>query len=1712
MARLTGAPSGDAPAPSDPPVDLAVLVPPSARLILVLDGDPRAASGVAKRLTQGQVITAALTRPGDLRARIQAARREATVGGRSSPVAFDAVVLDGVLARFSDPRPLLRTLRDVLHPDGVLVGVAQAARNLARLRRALDAPPGRSDVAARHRHDRDELAGALAGSGYTVTWLQPMRDPAAPWVPLPLDGQRADLTFGRVILWQLTADELEDVTARDVVFAAMPAKTTEPECSVVVVAGDRASARRAVETIARERPAGRHEAIVVGVGGDWSAARGSIAGARVERLPRGSLAAARNLGARLARGRFLAFIEDTAHPRPGWIGALLSPLIWRPDVGVTGSKQLRPDGTVAHAGMAIGGRDLPFQKLPYPVHQGAPGDAPHVNRARVMSAVAGGGLAMSRPLFVRAGGFDEAYRQPGYADADLCLRVRARGGRVLYCPDSVVDVGNGADDPPDVEDIARFVTTWLDRLGSDDAPIRRIDGVGLRDAYGAARGARARGEPLPVMWTGDFLSGAGYAEEARSFVLALDRAGRSVQANPVRWERMAVQLPPAMTARLGELMRLEPLAGGVHVVHSPPRTTPPLAGLVVPSEDDRFVRHPHAARHVGRTMWESDRIPPWWVAACNEMDEVWVPSSFNVETFARSGVARSGLHVVPGALPVDPVDPDLPPLPLPGLAGFVFLSVFEWTWRKGWDVLVRAFAEEFHRDEAVTLLLHVQPAAGRSAADHRGEIARLLWEALRLKPDDHPPIVVRAGRLPTTDLLRLYRAADVFVLPTRGEGFGRPFMEAMAMGLPAIGTRWSGHLDFMRDDTAYLVDCVLTSVPERMWREGEPYRGQRCAEPSTAHLRQLMRRVLSERGGEAAARAARGQREVLERFSWPAVAAAISERLDGGTRTQRSPVDAACRVAIQWRGPQFGEASVAVVNRELCRALAEDGDLEVRAVVGDRAWLPAGHAVAAPSARRPIAVTISHERPPSLEPPAEGRWVLMQSPEAGSVPRDWIAPIDRLVDEIWVPSHHARTACIRSGIDPRRVTVIPQGVNPDRFHPAAAPRRLATRKTTRLLFVGGSAWLDGLDLALEAYLGTFGPTEDVCLVIKNAPAGADHRARALHERVRSLASDLRYPEILRVDDDLSDEGLASLYTACHALVHPARSMRLGLTLLEAMACGVPVIATGHGMALEVTDSETSYVLPAREVTLPEPRLLGVELADRPVVAEVDTWALATAMRRVVEHPEEARGRGRRASERVRRDFSWQESARGVRARVLAISGQEPRRRTAATPTRRPRLTVCMVVRDEEARLARCLASVREVADEIVVVDTGSTDHSVEVARNHGARVFDEPWRDDWAAARNAALDRATGDWALAINADQTLDPGSQAEVRRLIDHDARHGYLLRQLDYRDEMGDASVVERQVTRLFPVHPAIRYRGRIREQVISLDPEMALRLEPCGVVLHDDGNRAAEARRRKAERAAAILERVIAESPDDAWRTFHLGAAYAALGRHGDAERTLRRAIAAGADGADRLYLLSARAMLAAMLIQQDRAAEASVVCEEAIALAPSFAEAWGTLGAAELRLGHAETARVAFERALASHAFGGFPIVDRAASGWRAWLGLGQAERMAGRHVDATRCFERALALNPVGTEVARTLDAFLADPALPERDPVRHRLQARRFAERGDLDGALRELRSALALDATDPDTLGATARVLRQFGADTEADQTERAERRFRVRMSFDE
>jgi glycosyltransferase involved in cell wall biosynthesis len=220
------------------------------------------------------------------------------------------------------------------------------------------------------------------------------------------------------------------------------------------------------------------------------------------------------------------------------------------------------------------------------------------------------------------------------------------------------------------------------------------------------------------------------------------------------------------------------------------------------------------------------------------------------------------------------------------------------------------------------------------------------------------------------------------------------------------------------------------------------------------------------------------------------------------------------------------------------------------------------------------------------------------------------------------------------------------------------------------------------------------------------------------------------------------------------------------------------------------------------------------------------------------------------------------------------------------------LTLCMVVRDEQERLADCLASARDLVDSIVIVDTGSTDATVGLATRLGARVIHHDFSPvDFAAARNRGLDDAPGRYVLVLDADETLTPGGAAAVRDCVAGGGDIGWIVTRRNLRPGEPDPAWVDHAV-RLFPSRPQYRYRSRVHE---TIDQSI---LQGGGQVrrsaIEVDHHLAAEAvLRRKWHWYVGLLQQELASDPDDIDRLVFLMADYFKLGMLSQAARVAER---------------------------------------------------------------------------------------------------------------------------------------------------------------------------------------------------------------------------
>lgn len=391
----------------------------------------------------------------------------------------------------------------------------------------------------------------------------------------------------------------------------------------------------------------------------------------------------------------------------------------------------------------------------------------------------------------------------------------------------------------------------------------------------------------------------------------------------------------------------------------------------------------------------------------------------------------------------------------------------------------------------------------------------------------------------------------------------------------------------------------------------------------------------------------------------------------------------------------------------------------------------------------------------------------------------------------------------------------------------------------------------------------------------------------------------------------------------------------------------------------------------------------------------------------------------------------------------------------------PTLAVVMIVKNEAEWLPRCLDSVRSIADEIVIGDTGSTDNSKEMAAGSGARVIDVPWNDDFAEARNAVVAVATSDWLLHMDADETLDEDGARAIRDRVDADGDGADAIEVMlaNYSDDMrawlwrpvapndpnarGRTGYIAVPLLRLFRNGRGFEYREPVHENITeSVIERGGVVCRQHEIVIHHHGF--GKGGNDKAEFYLRIAQRKTELRPNDAKAWHDLGEQLVALGRPEEAEHAVRKALAL--DGSH----LGAATTLANLVLNRGELERAdAVLAPFAPTNAPHVLVALAAIACKRGRVGDANDL---IERAIAAsprHVL--------------ARLMAARISDVRGYPKAAHMQLEAAYSFAPNVPEVTQRIDA------------MRLREEADALMEKGDMKSALALLVAALKHDSDDP-------------------------------------
>jgi tetratricopeptide (TPR) repeat protein len=293
------------------------------------------------------------------------------------------------------------------------------------------------------------------------------------------------------------------------------------------------------------------------------------------------------------------------------------------------------------------------------------------------------------------------------------------------------------------------------------------------------------------------------------------------------------------------------------------------------------------------------------------------------------------------------------------------------------------------------------------------------------------------------------------------------------------------------------------------------------------------------------------------------------------------------------------------------------------------------------------------------------------------------------------------------------------------------------------------------------------------------------------------------------------------------------------------------------------------------------------------------------------------------------------------------------------------ISLAMIVRDEAATLDACLGSVEDAVDEIVIVDTGSADETIEIARAHGARVVEWAWRDDFAAARNEALRHVRGDWVLVLDADERLALGSAERVRAAVAiATSIDGFNCRLVSTLPPTEPAPSIVHWYCRLFRRRADVAYEGRIHEQVAPSIVRAGGRIAQSDIVILHEGY--ATPSPSKLARNIALLRRELADRPDDAFARFNLGLTLFAAGDIVSARNCFEELAVLVHNPLPRQLQAVTWMKVAELRLTEGRWRDAAAAAERALALEPDLALARFTLGRALFEQGAFQAAELLFD--------------------------------------------------------------------------------------------------------------------------------------------------
>lgn len=514
---------------------------------------------------------------------------------------------------------------------------------------------------------------------------------------------------------------------------------------------------------------------------------------------------------------------------PNCIDNLVKTAYSREDIGIVGAKLLFSDGLIQHGGAFL-------NVFGWGQHIGA-GQRDDlyldVNEPKEMEYVTGACIFLKREVIKKVGLFDERFEKGYFEEVDYSYRARQYGYKTFYCPTSKLIHYENVTSKDVVKGSSEAVKKKISDVNQIKFYLKREEEV--PSLYTKELTQEKIGEnithiketPYKLLITSQIYGEWSFTMVMRNLAKGLKRNGVDVSIAPVEYHYDKQNMTDF---EIKEMIQKPNDYWNRVVLRS--------------CEGDHMYLMPPGKQRIAHTTGESTRINKDWVMQLNNVDKVLTTSTFFRNVVLESGVKKP-VFVLPNTVNLDFFKKEGNKLPINGLKSLNFVSMFHFGERKAPDVLIRAFCKAFNNHDDVTLTIHA--LSMKHILEQKGITIGQWIDSITGKKFDKPTILVTTNFLEDRLIPDFLRNFDVFVLPTRGEGFGLPLLEAGALGIPSIVTGYSGVMDIVDDSSGWLIDYKLTDIPLQYLPYFQNYIGGKWAEPSEDHLVEIFKQLYNNR-------------------------------------------------------------------------------------------------------------------------------------------------------------------------------------------------------------------------------------------------------------------------------------------------------------------------------------------------------------------------------------------------------------------------------------------------------------------------------------------------------------------------------------------------------------------------------------------------------------------------------------------------------------------------------------------------------------------------------------------------------------------------------------------------------------------------------------------------------------------------------------------------